>query len=88
MNTHLDGNVLAGTLGEVFAVDVTSAVGQCASCGTSEAMGEAMVYTDAPGMVARCRTCGEVVLRVSHAGGRMWLDMRGISYLELHVPGE
>ena len=34
MTTHLDGNVLAGTLGEVFAVDITTTVGQCASCGT------------------------------------------------------
>ena len=31
MTTHLDGNVLAGTLGAVFAVDITTAVGQCAS---------------------------------------------------------
>ena len=88
MHTHLDGNVLGGTLGEIFAVDITSAVGQCASCGTSEAMGEALVYTDAPGLVARCRTCGEVVLRVNRTGGRTWLDMRGISCLELHTPGE
>jgi hypothetical protein len=88
VTTHLDGNVLAGALGEVFAVDVTSAVGQCASCGTSEAMGEALVYTDAPGLVARCRTCGEVVLRINRTTGRTWLDMRGISCLELHTPGE
>lgn len=88
MNPHLDGNVLAGTLGEVFAVDITSAIGQCASCGTSGAMGEALVYTDAPGLVARCRTCGEVVLRVNRTTGRTWLDMRGIRYLELHTPAE
>lgn len=88
MNAHLDGNVLAGTLGEVFAVDITSAMGQCASCGTTEAMAQALVYTDAPGLVARCRNCGEIVLRVSHTAGRTWLDMRGISCLELHTPGE
>lgn len=88
MNAHLDGNVLAGPLGEVFAVDITSAMGQCASCGTTEAMAEALVYTDAPGLVARCRSCGEIVLRVSHTAGRTWLDMRGISCLELHIPGE
>ncbi|MGI8448827.1 MAG: DUF6510 family protein [Streptosporangiaceae bacterium] len=88
MNPHLDGNVLAGALGEVFAVDVTTAVGQCASCGTSQAVGQALVYTDAPGLVARCRTCGEVVLRVNRTAGRTWLAMRGISCLELHTPGE
>ena len=88
MNSHLDGNVLAGTLGEVFAVDITTAIGQCASCSTSGAMGEALVYTDAPGLVARCRTCGEVVLRVNRTAGRIWLDMRGLRCLELHTPGE
>ena len=88
MNTHLDGNMLAGALGEVFAVDVTTALGQCASCGASQALGQAMVYTDAPGLVARCPNCGEVVLRVNQAPGRTWLDMRGLRYLELHMPGE
>ena len=88
MTTHLDGNVLAGIFGEVFAVDITTAVGQCASCGTREAIGQAMVYTDAPGQVARCGTCGEVVLRVTRAVGRTWLDMRGVSYLELQTPGD
>ena len=88
MTTHLDGNVLAGTFAEVFGVDITTAVGQCASCGTREAIGQVMVYTDAPGMVARCGTCGEVVLRVTRSAERTWLDMRGVSYLELQTPGE
>ena len=88
MTTHLDGNVLAGALGEVFSVDITTAVGQCASCGTSQAMGQTLVYADAPGLVARCRTCGEVVLRVSRSASRTWLDLRGVRCLELHMPGE
>ena len=88
MTTHLDGNVLGGTLGEVFAVDITTAVGQCASCGTREAMGQAMVYPDSPGLVARCGSCGEVVLRVTRSAGRTWVDMRGGIYLELQKPGE
>jgi len=31
--TFLDGNAMAGALGEVFAVDVTAAVGRCDGCG-------------------------------------------------------
>ncbi len=88
MNTHLDGNVLAGTLGEVFAVDITTAMGQCLSCGTRQAMGQTMVYSDAPGMVARCGNCGDVMLRVNRSPDRTWLDLRGVRYLELHMPGE
>ncbi len=88
MTTHLDGNALAGPLGEVFAVDITTAVGQCTTCGTSQAMGQALVYTDAPGLVARCQSCGEVVLRVTRGPGRAWLDLRGVRCLELYLPGE
>jgi hypothetical protein len=88
VTTHLDGNMLAGPLGEVFAVDVTSAVGQCASCGASHAIGQDRVYADAPGLVARCRSCDAVVLRLVRAAGQAWLDMRGISCLQLPMPGE
>jgi hypothetical protein len=86
MNAHLDGNVLAGALRELFTVDITTATGQCVSCGTATAMGEARVYMDAPGMVARCPTCDEVVFRLVRAPGRAWLDMRGLNYLELQMP--
>ena len=88
MQNYLDGNVLAGPLGEVFAVDVTSAMGQCASCGAQAAVAQAHVYQDAPGAVARCRACGAVLLRLVRAGDRAWLDLRGISCLELQLPGE
>lgn len=88
MQTYLDGNVLAGPLGEVFAVDPTSAVGQCASCGARAAMGQAHVYLDSPGTVARCQSCGQILLRLVRTADRAWLDLRGISCLELPLPGE
>jgi hypothetical protein len=47
-----------------------------------------MVYSDAPGLVARCGTCGDVMLRVNRSPGRTWLDLRGVSYLELQTPAE
>jgi hypothetical protein len=87
VETYLDGNVLAGPLGEVFAVDLTSAVGQCATCGARAAMAQAHVYLDSPGAVARCQTCGQVLLRLVRADDRAWLDLRGISCLELSLPG-
>ena len=88
MQTYLDGNVLAGPLSEVFAVDLTSAMGQCAACGARAAMAQAHVYMDGPGAVARCQTCGEVLLRLVHSADRAWLDMRGLTSLELSLPGE
>ena len=52
MTSHLDGNVLAGTFGEVFAVDITTAVGQCASCGSPHSSG-----------AAYCGQCGQPLLQ-------------------------
>jgi Family of unknown function (DUF6510) len=88
MAAYLDGNVLGGALGEVFAVDVTAAIGQCASCGTRGAMAQARVYADAPGLVARCPACGEVVMRLVRGQDRAWLDLSGISCLELTLPAD
>jgi Zn finger protein HypA/HybF involved in hydrogenase expression len=86
MVDYLDGNALGGALGELFAVDVTTAVGQCASCGTSSAIAEARVYPSALGMVARCPTCDEVTVRVVRGEDRAWLDLSGISCLQVALP--
>jgi hypothetical protein len=86
MAAHLDGNVLGGTLGELFARDMTVAVGQCASCGASGAIGQALVYPDGPGLITRCATCGEVLLRIVRGPDRAWLDLRGVSCLQVALP--
>ena len=84
----LDGNALAGALSEIFRVDVTTAVGQCAHCRHSGPMAQTVVYANAPGMVARCPECGQVVLRVVTDAGRAWLDLRGLICLQLAVPAD
>lgn len=86
MTEPLDGNALGGALGELFAVDVTAAVGRCASCGASGAVAQARVYPAGPGLVARCAVCGAVLLRVVRGPGRAWLDLRGVTCLQLAVP--
>jgi hypothetical protein len=79
----LDGNALAGPLREVFAIELTLATGTCAHCGHSGPLAEADVYPHAPGLVARCRGCQGVLLRIATGGGRSWLDMRGLAVLEV-----
>ena len=88
MAEYLDGNVMGGALGELFAVDVTAAIGRCASCGTSSAIGEARVYSSTPGFVARCPTCGEVTVRLVRSEDRAWLDLSGFTCLELALPAD
>jgi Zn finger protein HypA/HybF involved in hydrogenase expression len=86
MSAHLDGNVLGGELGELFAVDITAAAGQCASCGATATIAQTLVYTDAPGLIARCPSCGQVMLRLVRGPDRAWLDLRGIACLQVTVP--
>lgn len=81
--THLDGNVLAGPLSELFRDDMTTATGRCAACGDVSVLAEALVYDAAPGWCARCHACGEVLFTLVRAGGRLRLDLRGVTALEV-----
>jgi hypothetical protein len=80
---YLDGNAAAGELNKVFAVDVTAAQAQCANCGLTRHFAEAHLYVNCPGMVARCSGCGHILLRLVNSGKRLFLDLRGITYLAL-----
>jgi hypothetical protein len=80
---YLDGNAAGGELGEVFAMDVTSAVGQCANCGTRRRFAEAHLYVRCPGLVARCALCGHVLLRLVNTQQHVFLDLSGMTYLSV-----
>jgi Family of unknown function (DUF6510) len=78
----MDGNAMAGDLAEIFAVDVTAAVATCAGCGRACVVAELRLWRRAPGIVARCPTCDDVVLRLVRAPDRAFLDLRGATRLE------
>jgi hypothetical protein len=78
----LDGNALAGLLQEVFAVEVTTAVGMCSGCGASEPLGAIHVFRGA-GMVMRCPHCGKVLVTVVDDDTRLWLAFPGVRTLEV-----
>lgn len=78
---YIDGNAAAGELSRLFAMDVTKAEGKCACCGATRLFAEAHLYMDGPGIVARCCVCQHVLLRFVNARQRVFLDMRGVSYL-------
>ena len=83
-----DPTTLAGPLQDVFRAEVTAAVGRCTNCGRTAPMATVRVFDHAPGLVARCPTCDQVLLRLVHGPGRAWLDLRGLSYLQFPVPDE
>ncbi len=79
----LDGNVLAGVFGELFQFELTTATGTCRACGTAGPLAQTRVYPDAPGAVARCPGCGEVLFTVVREDGRYWLGFDRLRCLEI-----
>ena len=79
----LDGNAIAGWLFEYFGSEMTAVTGRCKHCGTRSLIAELAVYTRAPGAVARCRTCGNVVFVLVKIRGET--ELRGEAF-ELSAP--
>jgi Family of unknown function (DUF6510) len=77
---------IGGALRDVFSVDITVATGRCAGCGNTGPLAEGRIFSHSPGLVLRCPACGETLLRLTRAPGHVWLDMRGLEYIELAAP--
>jgi hypothetical protein len=81
---RLDGNAAAGALGEIFSFEATSAQYACEGCGRADRIGAAMVYeVRGLGTIVRCPSCDNVLIRLAHNGGRRWIDLRGLRYLQV-----
>ena len=80
---RLDGNAAAGTLGEVFSFEITTALYACEGCGRVAHIGEAMAYMTEIGTIVRCPNCDNALIRLAHHSGRHWIDLRGIRYLQV-----
>ncbi|MEU0539205.1 DUF6510 family protein [Nocardia sp. NPDC005978] len=83
---HLDGNVLAGLLAEIFTVDPVAHGCRCGCCGAVEPLARALVYLNCPGTVARCSHCSAVVLRLTVTPAGRWLDLGEGASLCLPIP--
>ena len=79
----LDGNAIAGALFEHFGHDMTMAEVRCSHCQTTSMMAELRVYMKAPGDVARCPSCDEVVMVIVNVRGTERFDM---SHMEMVSP--
>jgi hypothetical protein len=80
---RLDGNAAAGVLAEIFVLDMTSAQSTCAECGWKGPLGSLLLYGGQIGTVLRCPTCDYVHLRIVRARERYWIDMRGMTSLQI-----
>jgi hypothetical protein len=81
---RLDGNAAAGTLGEVFSFEVTTAEYTCEGCGKTDRIGAAMVYdVRGLGIIVRCPSCDNALIRLAHNRGRYRIDLRGVRQLQV-----
>lgn len=79
---RVDGNAMAGILGEVFVQEMTSARIACGGCGKVEPFGAEHVYMRAPGIVMRCCHCDSVLLVVVGTGETRRFGLGKAKWLE------
>ncbi|OBH97696.1 DUF6510 family protein [Mycobacterium sp. E2733] len=84
--THVDGNAVAGAFTEVLGFDVTTVTLTCRECSRATAFAESHVYHGGPGIVVRCRCCGNVLARLVQTPTDVWLDFRGADSWRVPMP--
>ena len=80
----LDGNAVAGLLQEVFAVEMTTAIGTCDTCGATNRVGALRVFRGA-GIVMRCPHCDNTLVPIVEDGTRVWIGFAGVRTLQVTV---
>lgn len=82
----LDGNAAAGVLSEIFALEMTASMTECANCGRKGELATLLAFMQAPGLVLRCPVCQQVILRLVQTPTATYLDVRGAAYIALRRP--
>jgi hypothetical protein len=77
----LDGNAIAGLLHVVFGSEMTTATGTCGTCGSASVLAELVVYLQAPGTVARCPVCGNIMMVFVRRREVTCVDLSGMAEL-------
>lgn len=91
MEAELDGNAAAGMLQTIFPFDMTLVQVTCDGCHSTYVIAELAVYMHGMGIVLRCPSCENVLIRVAQIEGDYLLDMHGVQMLRIpadNSPGE
>jgi Family of unknown function (DUF6510) len=78
---RIDGNGIAGLLGEVAGAEITTVVRTCQGCGDRRLIGEHHAYCQ-PGVVLRCPTCGDIAMVIGVQEQRLVVEWRGVYELD------
>ena len=80
---RLDGNAAAGLLREVFAAEMTSALGTCDACWATNALGSVQLYAHAPGSVLRCPSCTAMLMCIVRLPDGLVVDLSGLRRIRM-----
>jgi Family of unknown function (DUF6510) len=83
---RLDGNSVAGLLQEIFATEMTTALGTCGGCGADEPLGAVHVYRSA-GVVLRCPHCDNTLMKIVTSDSATWISSAGVRTLRIPATG-
>lgn len=75
----VDGNAIGGLLADVFGGDMTAAMVTCGSCGSAAPAAALTVWRQAPGTIARCRNCGNLLMVFVRTHGMTCVDLSGVA---------
>jgi hypothetical protein len=78
----VDGNAVAGLLQDVFAVEMTTAMGTCDKCGAVDQVGALHVFRGA-GIVMRCPHCDNALVTMVDDDTRVWIGFAGLRTLQV-----
>ncbi|CAM3825576.1 DUF6510 family protein [Isoptericola cucumis] len=84
----LDGNAVAGLLGEAFAFETTLALVRCATCGRTDVVARARAHVSAMGAIVRCDGCDAVLLVVVERPDGTLVSTRGAAWLRAPRPAD
>lgn len=83
MAERLDGNVLAGTLSEIFRSDMTLARGCCSVCGDVSVLARAAVDVGNHVLLVHCHACDAVLMVIEELGGEYRIEADGLRWLDV-----
>lgn len=79
--TRIDGNALAGALGDLGDLDLTTATAECRACGAAEMLAAAVVERDDDGVIVICRSCTHTLFSLVWTRGRMRIELGSLAAL-------
>ena len=81
VGSAVDGNAIGGLLMSLFGTEMTTASGECGSCGTVSLVAELAVYQSDHGTVVRCRVCEAILMVFVEVRGVTCVDLQGLASL-------